>query len=325
MQRNHYFDFLRGIAIIMVIGIHTCGKLGLGNWQEFTSLLIREVINVAVPLFLTLSAFFLSRKIFNSKEDCIRFWKKHISKVYIPCLIWSLPFFIMGGVMNGKSIINQSVLLFSGGYSIYYFIPLIIQCYFLLPLLQKCSNIVLGGVSLIVSLCSAYLISYHGGYRYPFIVYMSPITTWILFFALGIILGRSERNYRIVSLVVGVMFTLVLQIAESLYQKSIGVSSPYDCTKPSGFIYSAIFIVLIFSKQIELWYVSHRIRFIEYIGEISFALYLGHCYLILALNASDYTMPFAIKWLAVLSLSIVCVFLLRKIIINKTIRNIIGL
>lgn len=97
MQRNHYFDFLRGIAIIMVIGIHTCGKLGLGNWQEFTSLLIREVINVAVPLFLTLSAFFLSRKIFNSKEDCIRFWKKHISKVYIPCLIWSLPFFIMGG------------------------------------------------------------------------------------------------------------------------------------------------------------------------------------------------------------------------------------
>ena len=144
MKRNHYFDFLRGIAITMVIGIHTCGKCGLGNWQEFTSLLIREVINVAVPLFLTLSAFFLSRKIFNNKEDCIRFWKKQISKVYIPCLIWSLPFFIIG-VMNGKSIINQSVLLFSGGYSIYYFIPLIIQCYILLPLLQKCSNIILGG------------------------------------------------------------------------------------------------------------------------------------------------------------------------------------
>lgn len=174
-------------------------------------------------------------------------------------------------------------------------------------------------------MCSAYLISYHGGYRYPFIVYMSPITSRILFFALGIILGRSERNYRIASLVVGVMFTLVLQIAESLYQKSIGVSSPYDCTKPSGFIYFAIFIVLIFSKQMELWYVSHRIRFIEYIGEISFALYLGHCYLILALNASDYTIPFAIKWFAVLLLSIVCVSLLRKIIINKTIRSIIGL
>lgn len=324
MERNHYFDFLRGIAIIMVIGIHTCGKCSLENWQEVLSLLTREIINVAVPLFLTLSGFFLSRKNVNSSEDCIKFWKKQIPKVYIPCLVWSLPFFVVG-LLNGKSIIKQLFLLFSGGYSIYYFIPLIIQCYLLLPLFKKWSNVVLGVGSFLITLCSAYLISYHGGYEYPFLVYMTPITTWILFFALGIILGRSERNYRLSILVMWGIVSIVLQIVESLYQKNIGVPCPYDCTKPSSILYSAILIILLFSKRIELYYVNHRVKLIEYIGDISFTLYLGHCYLIMALNFVNQTIPFAIKWLTVLLLSTICIYFLRKLVINKTIRNNLGL
>lgn len=324
MERNHYFDFLRGIAIIMVIGIHTCGKCGLGNWQEISSLVTREFINVAVPLFLTLSAFFLSRKTLNSKDDCIRFWKKQIPKVYLPCFFWSLPLFVIG-LMNGKSVVNQSFLLFTGGYSIYYFIPLIIQCYLLLPLFLKCSNSVLGGGGLIVSMCSAYLISYCGGYGYPFLVYMAPVTTWILFFALGIILGRSERNHKISALVACVILSLALQIVESLYQKSIGVSCPFDCTKPSGFIYSAILILLLFSKQIEIWYAGHRSKVVEYIGEISFTLYLGHCYIIIEPDSSNFSVPYVVKWFAVLVVSTTCVYTLRRIITNKRIRYFIGL
>ena len=303
----------------MVIGIHTCGKCGLGNWQEVFTLLTREIINVAVPLFLTLSGFLLSRKSFNSNEDCIRFWKKQIPKVYIPCIVWSLPLFI-GGIINGKSLIRQSFLLFSGGYSIYYFIPLIIQCYLFLPLFKKWSNVALGVGSFFITLCSAYLISYHGGHEYPFLVYMAPITSWILFFALGIILGKSERNYPISILVVLTVVALVLQIAESLFQKSIGIPCPYDCTKPSSILYAAFLIILLFSKHIELYYDTHRVRFIEHIGEISFTLYLGHCYLIMALNIANLA-----NWFTVLLLSTICVYLLRKLVVNKTLRYILGL
>lgn len=324
MERNHYFDFLRGIAIIMVIGIHTCGKCGLENWQEVSSLLAREIINVAVPLFLTLSGFLLSRKSFNSHEDCIRFWKKQIPKVYIPCLIWSLPLFIVG-LINGRSLIRQSFLLFSGGYSIYYFIPLIIQCYLLLPLLKRLSNVVLGVGSFFITLCSAILISYHGGYEYPFLVYMAPITTWILFFALGIILCRSERNYRLSILVMWIIVSIVLQIVESLFQKNIGVPCPYDSTKPSSILYAAILIILLFSKRMELYYVTHRVKLIEYIGEISFTLYLGHCYIIMVLSSINLTIPFAVKWSTVLLLGTICVYFLRKLVVNKTLRYILGL
>lgn len=178
---------------------------------------------------------------------------------------------------------------------------------------------------MLVSMISAFLISYHGGYGYPFLVYMAPFTTWMLFFALGIILGRSERQHSLMLCVVGVILALALQVGESLYQKSIGVTCPFDCTKPSGFLYSAILIILLFSKQIERWYAGHRVRFVEYIGEISFTLYLGHCYLIFSPDSRFQTMPFAVKWITVLLLSTICVHILRKIIQSKKTRSYIGL
>ena len=79
----------------------------------------------------------------------------------------------------------------------------------------------LGGVGFSVSMVSAYLIPYYGGYGYPFLVYMAPITTWMMFFALGIILGRNERNHKTGILITGVILSFVLQITESLYQKDI--------------------------------------------------------------------------------------------------------
>lgn len=52
-QRNLYFDFLRGVAIILVVAIHS---FILGeNSNE-----IRQLLNTAVPLFVAISGFFLS-------------------------------------------------------------------------------------------------------------------------------------------------------------------------------------------------------------------------------------------------------------------------
>ena len=154
---------------------------------------------------------------------------------------------------------------------------------------------------------------------------MAPITTWILFFALGIILGRSERNYRLSILVMWVIVSIVLQIVESLFQKNIGVPCPYDCTKPSSILYAAILIILLFSKRMELYYVTHRVKLIEYIGEISFTLYLGHCYIIMVLSSINLTIPFVVKWSTVLLLGTICVYFLRKLVVNKTLRYILGL
>ncbi len=127
--RNLYFDFLRGIAIIMVVAIHTfeghSGVLAIG---------LRQMLNTAVPVFLAISGFFIGKKTLETKEQCFDFWRNQIPKVYLPVLVWSILYLILA-IHNGKPMIQSLVLYAICGYSIYYFIAVIIQCYCILPLL----------------------------------------------------------------------------------------------------------------------------------------------------------------------------------------------
>ena len=139
MSRIKYFDFLRGLAILMVVAIHT-----YTNKQfEFTQMFIRNLIGCAVPIFLTISGFFLAKKDVNEKNSYFTFLKRQIPKVYIPMILWSFPAFLLGVHEAGFSI-KLLTLWLIGGMTIYYFIAVIIQMYLLLPAFSKVS--ISGGV-----------------------------------------------------------------------------------------------------------------------------------------------------------------------------------
>lgn len=59
-KTNHteYFDFPRGIAVIMVVAIHTFGQAYNYNNISFPAVFLRQIFNCAVPLFCVSSAFF---------------------------------------------------------------------------------------------------------------------------------------------------------------------------------------------------------------------------------------------------------------------------
>lgn len=136
MQRNLYFDTLRGIAIIMVVAIHTFIACEFDNYQSICFISMREIFNVAVPLFLAISGFFIGRKNFDNNSQIFNFWKKQIPKVYIPTLFWSIPYLALA-VFHQQPLFKNLLVFIFCGYSIYYFIALIIQCYLLLPFIQK--------------------------------------------------------------------------------------------------------------------------------------------------------------------------------------------
>lgn len=201
MNNNHigYFDFLRGLAILMVVGIHTFPVSSWDNPDDIWQIILRQLLNCAVPVFLALSAFFLAKKSFDSFKNIRSFWKKQILKVYIPCLIWSLPLFLLA-IKNDGNIIIEIVRFFICGYSIYYFVALIIQYYLLLPLLTSVNK--MGGVIfMILSVVSISLYLYMK-FQWPLILYAGPFWVWIMFFHQGIIIGKSDRNYPILTLVV---------------------------------------------------------------------------------------------------------------------------
>lgn len=138
-KRDVYYDVLRGIAILMVIAIHAYP-------QDATSLelFVRQSLNCAVPIFLAVSGYFVGQIKFENEGVYLSFIKKQLIRVYIPMLIWSLPWLVLN-IRNGQGIGTQFLMTLLGGMSIFYFIPLIIQCYILTPVLKNINKLGGGG------------------------------------------------------------------------------------------------------------------------------------------------------------------------------------
>ena len=141
MQRDSYFDFWRGIAIIMVIGIHT-----YSDGFMHMNLVLRQFLNCAVPIFLAISGYFIGKKSFLEKGSYTSFLKKQVLRVYVPMLFWSIPWMVLA-VHGGQRPFIALLRTFFGDMSIFYFIILIIQYYALTPVIQKANMTIRGGKS----------------------------------------------------------------------------------------------------------------------------------------------------------------------------------
>lgn len=272
--RNTYFDLLRGIAIIMVVGIHT---FKAGN--DFV-LIVRQLLNCAVPLFLACSGFFMSRKQISDRQQYKTFLSKKIPKVYIPCLVWSIPYLILS-LSQGGSIKDGVATLFFCGFSIYYFILLIMQYYVLLPYYHKINkkHLLLNAVVSLVSIAIVAYLTQIQQRSIPLVRYAGLFPLWTVFFAYGVYLGKqNQRNHKLYPYVIITLCGLVLSYLESKYYISIG--SGGVGIKPSSFLYSFGIIAIAFSSKLENLLQGKTLveRMLNYIGRISFGIYLIHCY-----------------------------------------------
>ena len=198
-MRVSYFDFLRGVAIIMVVFIHCLGRSYSYSMITLPVIAARNLMNVAVPLFLAISGYFLASKQMENGGYVI-FLKKQIPRVYIPMLFCSLAYLFVD-LKNG-SVLGSALKYFSCSYSVYYFVAVIIQCYLLLWFLQKHVS-----KKMLITLFIAgfawwgfitYYIGMYMGKSLPLILLCGIFIPWILFFVIGMSFQRSfNLNYRI--------------------------------------------------------------------------------------------------------------------------------
>ena len=316
MKRNTYFDFLRGLAIMMVVGIHT---YTLGK----DSTVVRQLLNTAVPLFIAISGYCLSQKRMENKDDYLFFLKKQFPKVYLPVLVWSLPLYAIA-LYSGSSIIKQTILLLSCGLSIYYFVAFIMQCYVVLPVIN---NYISGNKRRVVIVSCLISFAWIAGVMYmntiqgkgiPLILYAGPLPCWLMFFVLGVMIGhKPERNYSIILPIVISILGFILSVIESdylldHYGKGVGI-------KPSSFIYSAGMIFLMFSNKVEnlIRRTGAIYRFIIWIGSLSFGIYLVHCYFISFFVKRLPIDSWLLQWSLALFLTVVFILILRKLLPTK--------
>lgn len=320
MQRNLYFDTLRGIAILMVVAIHTFIACEFDNFQSICAISMREIFNVAVPLFLAISGFFIGLKKFESNYQILTFWKKQIPKVYIPTLFWSVPYLTLA-LYHQQSLLKNILVFLLCGYSIYYFIALIIQCYLLLPFIQKkMLNYAMGGVILCLSLICVAVISYTSITRFPLIVFAGPVIVWVIFFWIGVFLSRSERNYKIGWIFVGVLISFALMLIETKLRHE-ATGGGYGI-KPSSFIFSFLMILLLLSKRMEQKYVKDNLinKVLTVVGDYSFPIYLIHCFVITIVFHFVTISNWIVRWTIVVAITMLFICLVRKVLPNKCLK-----
>lgn len=278
-ERIEYFDFLRGLAIIMVVAIHTFGSSYTYESILLLGISVRQLMNCAVPIFCVSSAFFLGNKDFANKYDYFIFLRKQILRVYLPCLVCSLPYLLLD--FRKGEFIKPALNFFSCGYSIYYFIALIIQFYILLSWLKKKSvfkNIpLMAFISIAWVFLYTYLIKNYLHISLPLLLYGGPIFCFIIYFAIG--LRYSQRkSFGSVKLWVALLAVFfVLSVFESYFLMTNSLSC--SGLKPSSVLFSIVAVILLYSTEIrEQLNLKKWISPFAFLGRYSFGIYLTHLY-----------------------------------------------
>lgn len=321
-NRNPYFDFLRGIVILMVVGIHTYpGNFNFKNGISYVfQIILINTFNCAVPLFLAISGYFIARKRLRTFTECGVFWRKQIPIVYVLCLVFSIPWLILHCLsVNGSIllIINNLLTYFLCGYSIYYFIALIIQCHFLAPLLVRYNNkqtlILVSSVSVIAT-CFLEYVRFSHGYELPLIMRGSFIIL-LCFFYIGVYLSRRSRDNSLALPVLMMVVGLLLGLYQMVWlQRAYGTMQVGQ--KVTLYLFDAGFILFCMSCKAESWYRDNTLtRMILRIGEISFGIYFTHIYII---NLADRFFPtmrceWLLLWTFTIILTIAVIFTVKRI------------
>jgi surface polysaccharide O-acyltransferase-like enzyme len=277
--------FCGGGAIILVIAIHSFTGFEVTEKNTLTyhlAIIWRQIIGFAVPLFLAISGYFLSKKEVSTKSQYLLFLKKQVPRVYIPMLIWSIPY-LMLSVYTGKNTGTSLILFLVGGFSVYYFIALIVQYYILLPVLQKLGSKIKGLIlsALLSALCMIILLymTTMQNISIPLILYAGPFPVWIVFFVLGIYMGKRDKlSVSTKLLFIFALAGLLISIAETYLHIYISGSFQGLGIKLGAFIYSFTVILFLFSMQTNKSLNSLVWRFMVYLGRISFGVYLTHIF-----------------------------------------------
>lgn len=202
-KRVLYFDFLNIAACFAVLCLHHNGMVHeYADDMVWKQCLVAEVVFYwAVPIFLMVSG--ANLMIYKTRYSTITFFKKRLLKVFFPWIFWSLV--ILGWklythryiieIFSIKEVIN--IVLNSKMEVVYWFFPMIIGLYLLMPFLTVlaeekyhkilwyvvwCAIIMNGTIPLICTLV---------GIEWNWSI-GSPLNGYVIFMIIGYLLSKQD-------------------------------------------------------------------------------------------------------------------------------------
>ena len=319
------------LACICVVFLHMNGIVHTYStsraWK--TALIFEVICYWAVPVFIMLSGATLLK--YRERYDTKTFFKKRFIKVLIPWVVWSLVMYIS----NNR---NLNLIQFIKDFSycrievIYWFFPLILYLYCLIPVFSVFTEKnehrkILWGIVLFIfifssvlnPLCSIFNISFPNIFQYCI-----GQNSYIIFLLLGYLLSTNElsKKKRVIIYILGILSALIRYLYTYFFsiQEGIVNRNLFDyCSFVSVFLAVAVFVFIkninwdIILKQLHI-----STKILSKISGCSFGVYLIHILLknniTNAFGLDVYSIWYrTIGALALYILCVLIVYLLKKV------------
>ena len=320
--RDNYWSMLKGIAILAVLMIH------IPLTTNTNSLLAtRQIINFPVAMFLFLSGLFVKR------DENI--WVS-TKRLLFPYLIWSSFWCIITPPQSIKILLLNFV---TGGYSILYFLFVLIQLKLLTPYLIK--RVAKEGyrpfrdwlwlVSPLYLLAFTIIrLLYSDGFERvnQVVAFDNFFPSWIVYYYLGIFCRNHGIKIRASYLAVSTMAAIIISILAAFWlcDNSSIYNFPFTQSKLTSLLL-ALSVILLFYSLHEKDFPNNVLA---HLGEMSFGIYILHLpvkfflqKIISLTHSSDllyvYQLPLVL-YLSVLVITFLILLVVYRIVPRKYVR-----
>lgn len=191
MKKELYWQRIRGICILSVIGIHILAEYQLrsGGVLKLEWVLARQLLNFTVPTFVFIAGYFTKKE---KVKPAKTFYFRRLQRLLVPYIIWSLLYLGLRGKLHQN--ILETLITGGASWQLYYIIVLL-QCVMLTPMLVKFNG---GGLILsVIAFLGYMLIKYV--YLWQGMKWLSfPLCVeYLPFYTLGILAGNSTERMKL--------------------------------------------------------------------------------------------------------------------------------
>ena len=331
-KRLVYLDILNIIACISVVFLHCNWEVHYysNNTSWYISMFVETVCYFAVPVFLMITGANLLE--YRKRYDDKVYFKKRFFKVVIPYFIWSIIFYIVYFKQINISDFTDKFLNCNIE-AIYWFFPLIIWIYLIIPILSTSIEnnkekylYYFGFLIFISTSCISFIFTLLNKSTPNIFFFFCGNINYILYIILGYYLSKHDipKKKKIIIYILAIlclMFRYTHTAYFSLQENELVKNSWGYLTILSVITSSAIFI---FFKNIKYKFSEKNIKIITKISGCSFGIYLLHILVrnktthLFNLNPANFMYKLIFP-IGVYLISLLIVYILKKIPILKKI------